>query len=298
MMPSVGLIKTVLRETFTRERSPRVPEPDLVMDNLDNVDAYDDAGADNAPMTPVYLFHAANICEVIKPGDTVVDLACGPANQLCLVASMNPDINFIGVDLSEPMLDKARARVARMGLQNVTFRRGDITRLDMFADQSVDAVVSTMALHHLPTFDMLCQTYAEVARILKPGGGVYMVDFGHLKSERSIAYFGNQYAHRQHHLFTLDYINSLRAAFSPEEFEQAVAPLKGRAQLYKTWGLPFMLALKSPVRRHSAPAVASALEQRKRGLETTFKNDLGDLISHFGRKGMNCSLLGPAPGKH
>ncbi len=73
----------------------------------------------------------------------------------------------------------------------------------MFADASVDAVVSTMSLHHLPTVERLCQTYREVARILKPGGGIYMVDFGHLKSRRSIEYFGHQHAHRQPALFTL-----------------------------------------------------------------------------------------------
>lgn len=290
-MPNAQLLGTVVREIFSREKSPRLTEPDLVMDDPDNVAAYVEAGREHAVMAPVYLFHCANICEVIRPGDTVVDLACGPANQLAMVARLNPDIRFIGVDLSEPMLENARALVASMQLKNVEFRHGDITDLGSFADASVDAVMSTMALHHLPTVNMLCQTYAEVARILKPDGGVYMVDFGHLKAERSINYFAYQYADRQPALFTEDYYNSLRAAFYPEDFRQAVKPLAGRARLYSTGLLKFMMALKSAPRRGEAPELKAQLATLKRNLPEWHKADIADLIRHFRMGGMSCSLL-------
>jgi ubiquinone/menaquinone biosynthesis C-methylase UbiE len=280
-----------MREMLTRERSQRVTEPDLVMDDPENVAAYVEAGREHAVMAPVYLFHCANICEVIRPGDTVVDLACGPANQLAMVARLNPETKFIGVDLSAPMLERARELIERQGLTNVEFRHGDITDLSFFADRSVDAVMSTMALHHLPTFDMLRRTYAEVARILKPGGGVYMVDFGHLKSKRSIDYFAYQYADRQPALFTEDYFNSLHAAFYPEEFREAVKPLEGRARLYSTGGLKFMMALKSEARRGSAPELAAELERLKKNLPEWHKADIADLIRHFRMGGMTCSLL-------
>jgi SAM-dependent methyltransferase len=279
---------------LTRERSERVTEPDLVMDDPENVAAYVEAGREHAVMAPVYLFHCANICEVIRPGDTVVDLACGPANQLAMVARLNPETKFIGVDLSEPMLERARELIERQGLKNVEFRHGDITDLSFFADRSIDAVMSTMALHHLPTFDLLCRTYAEVARILKQGGGVYMVDFGHLKSKRSIDYFAYQYADRQPALFTEDYYNSLHAAFYPEEFRKAVQPLDGRARLYSTIGLPFMMALKSAPRRSAGQAreLAAQLAHMKKNLPEWHKADYADLIRHFRLNGMTCSLIG------
>ncbi|MEV4783200.1 class I SAM-dependent methyltransferase [Burkholderia sp. LMU1-1-1.1] len=294
-MPSPGLVATVVREFFSRQRMPRVPEPRLVMDDEESVKAYTAAGGENGVMAPVYLFHGANISEVIRPGDTVVDLACGPANQLGLVARINPDTKFIGIDLSDEMRERAEALVLRQGLRNVTIEHGDITDLSRFADASVDAVMSTMALHHLPTEGHLARTYAEVARILKPGGGVYMADFGHLKSVRSIDYFADQYKDRQHHLFTLDYRNSLHAAFYPDDFAAAVRPLAGRATLYTTFGLPFMVALKSAPRRGDDPALAATLEQMKRDLPPHHKGDLGDLIRHFAVKGMTCAPLGRAP---
>lgn len=291
-MPSAGLVQTVVRELITRERSPRVTEPDLVMDDPENVAAYVEAGREHAVMAPVYLFHCANICEVIRPGDTVVDLACGPANQLAMVARLNPETTFIGVDLSLPMLEQAQELITRQGLKNVSFRHGDITNLSMFGDASIDAVVSTMALHHLPDVDCLTRTYAEVARILKPDGGIYMVDFGHLKAQRSIDYFANQYADRQPRLFTLDYLNSLHAAFYPDDFRKAAQSLATRARVYSTIALPFMVALKSATRRGDDPALRTRLAQMKRELPEWHHADIADLVRHFKMGGMRCDLLG------
>lgn len=291
-MPSPGLVQSVLRELLTFERSPRKPEPRLVMDNEEHVEAYDEAGREHGVMAPVYLFHCANICEVIRPGDTVVDLACGPANQLAMVARLNPETRFIGVDLSEEMRKKANGLIARQGLNNVTIREGNITDLSMFASGSIDAVMSTMALHHLPDVAALASTYAEVARILAPDAGIYMVDFGHLKAKRSIDYFANQYADRQPEPFTVDYFNSLHAAFYLHDFRKAAQPLLNRARLYATIALPFMVALKSPARRGADPALVAKLADMKQALPEWHHADFADLIRHFRLGGMTCKLLG------
>ena len=99
-------------------------------------------------------------------------------------SKLNPDSRFVGVDLSEPMLARARDNLARERLANIELRHGDISNLINVPDHSASVVISTMALHHLPTLRHLQATFAEIARILKPNGGLYLVDFGHLKSER------------------------------------------------------------------------------------------------------------------
>lgn len=104
------------------------------MDDPEKVTAYTRAGRIDGVMAPVYLHHCIHICEVIRPGDVAVDLACGPATQLAQVARLNPDVRFIGVDLSEPMLERARAHVAELQLKNVEFRLGDISLLEGFSD--------------------------------------------------------------------------------------------------------------------------------------------------------------------
>lgn len=290
-MPSPAVVISVLRELVTRGCSPRIPEPGLVMDDLQQVAAYVEAGREHAVMAPVYLFHGANMCEVIRPGDTVLDLACGPANQLAMVARLNPDVHFIGLDLSIPMLQQAEELITRQGLDNVNLRQGDITDLSAFANTSIDVVVSTMALHHLPDVPALARTYAEVARVLKPGGGIYMVDFGHLKSKRNIDYFANQHANRQPVLFTLDYLNSLHAAFYLEDIRRAAQPLLGQARLYSTFLMPFMVALKSPPRRSYDAELSAKLINMKQSLPSWHQADFADLSTFFRMGKLSCALL-------
>lgn len=291
-MPSAAVLRVAVRELTTRERSARQTEPDLVMEDPDQVADYVRAGLEGGVLAPVYLFHCANICEVIRPGDRVLDLACGPANQLAMVARLNPEIQFVGADLSETMLERASVLIREQGLTNITLCHTDISDLAEFADSSFDAVISTMALHHLPSTEILEQTFGEVTRVLKAGGGVYMVDFGHLKSDRSIAYFANQYKDRQPEIFAVDYLNSLRAAFSVADFRRAARLLNGRAKVYSTFLFPFMVAIKSAPRGdRAASRVPQRLVALKSQLPAWHQVDLADLQTFFRLGGLSCQYL-------
>lgn len=292
-MPSLSVIKTLIREITTNERSPRIIEPDLVMDDPEKVAAYTRAGREDGVMAPVYLFHCAQICEVIRPGDKVLDMGCGPATQLALVARLNPDTQFIGVDLSSDMLDKARSLISEQALRNVEFRTEDITNLASFSNRSVDAVISTVALHHLPDLATLEKCFSEIRRVLKPRGGLYLVDFGHLKSEKSINYFAYQYADRQPELFTLDYLYSLKAAFALEDFKRLTDTFFDKqARLYSTFLMPFMVAVKhKPDGIVVRQVVIDQLRQIKANLPDYHKKDLSDLRTFFRMGGLQSSLL-------
>ena len=293
-MPSLPVLQPLARELVRRERSPRRTEPDLVMDDPEKVAAYTRAGREDGVMAPDYLFPCAQVCEVIRPGDTVVDLGCGPATQLAMVARLNPDVRFVGVDLSEEMLERARAYGAEQGLGNVAFQQADVTDLGFLGDASVDAVFSTVALHHLPDVDHLERTFAEVARVLRPGGGLYLVDFGHLKSEKSIEYFAYQYSDRQPELFTLDYLYSLRAAFPLADFQRLTdRHLAGRARVYSTFLMPFMVVVKSPPRAGEVPqGVRAGLAALREALPSYHRTDLQDLRTFFRLGGLASPLLG------
>lgn len=277
-----GIFGTLVRELITSERSPRIPEPDLVMDDPNKVTAFVQAGREAKVIAPTYLFHCAHISEVIRPGETVVDLACGPATQLGMVARLNPDSRFIGVDLSKEMLGHAQDYIKELGLTNVELRTGDITDLHLFGNDTVDAVVSTLSLHHLPTLEHLESTFSEIARILKPGGGVYLSDFTHLKSEKSMAHFAFQHQEQQSELFTTDYLNSLRAAFYRADFERLTQKyLADWAQVYATFPLPLMMAIKSAPRRSIVPTLQQVFIEMRQALPTPQQSDLRNLSSLF-----------------
>ncbi|MDO9284506.1 MAG: class I SAM-dependent methyltransferase [Aquabacterium sp.] len=238
----------VLELAARRYEYDRVPEPDLVMDNPDNVREYRDAGLATGNGSSVYLYNLLLLSGAIKPKSTVVDLACGPANLLVELAIMHPDAEFIGVDLSAEMLACATELKTNAGVRNVRFVCGDITKLDMFADRSADIVMSTLSIHHLPEKSMLAKCFGEIARIVRPGGHVHLMDFASLKREATARYFVHERTRGLGAFLTRDYENSLRAAFRLEDFAALLPILQSAApetQLRTTFGVPFMVALTS-----------------------------------------------------
>lgn len=285
-MPNPALIPTFLRECLVSRTLPREPEPDLVMDDPDQVAAYVEAGLIDGVMAAAYLFHSARISQVIQGCQTVLDLGCGPATQLAQIAQFNPEVRFTGLDLSSNMLTDAKRHVEALGLENVTLRQGDITRLDAFDDNSLDAVISTMALHHLPTLEHLDKCFAEILRVLKPGGALYLTDFGRLKSLHSVIFFAYMNSRHQPHLFSLDYERSLRAAFLKEDFVSLAAKYFPPAvQVESTFKVPFLVIVKTADR--SLPVdLCQRIAALRASLKPRYRRDLNDLRTFFSLGGL------------
>ena len=111
----------------------------------------------------------------LQPGETVLDVGCG-TGTLALVARqrVGPTGRVSGIDPSAQLLARARRKATRRGLE-INFQPGVIEQLP-FPDQSFDVVLSTLMMHHLPD-DLKRQGLAEIARVLKPGGRLLVVDF-------------------------------------------------------------------------------------------------------------------------
>jgi demethylmenaquinone methyltransferase/2-methoxy-6-polyprenyl-1,4-benzoquinol methylase len=105
-----------------------------------------------------------------SPSPSCADLACGTGDVAFLLAEKYPGGSVVGLDLAEPMLEMARMR-NRHG--NVRFARGDMCETT-FADESFDIVTGSYALRNAPD---LGRVFAEIRRILKPGGVAAFLDF-------------------------------------------------------------------------------------------------------------------------
>lgn len=244
---SAAVIFHLLCERVSWRRQSRVPEPDLVMDSPEQALSFADAGDAGGALRFLYLYNALHISTILRPGDRVLDLGCGPAHQLAQIARFNPDVSFLGVDASATMLECAHHTVEHAGLSNVELMQADMTRLQGLESGSVDCVISTMTLHHLPDCAALGDTMGEIRRVLKPQGRVYLVDFGRLKLRSTQRFFADDL--RQPLQFTDDYFNSLRAAFSVEEMESEVSRLGGELQKHTTVLAPFMMVFRSAFQR-------------------------------------------------
>ena len=111
----------------------------------------------------------------IKPGDKVLDVACGTGNlTLTAQSQAGPSGKVYGIDAAPEMIEVAKKKASRAGL-DVVFEVGLIERL-AFQDATFDVVISRLAIHHLPD-DLKRTGFAEILRVLKPGGHVLLADF-------------------------------------------------------------------------------------------------------------------------
>lgn len=101
-----------------------------------------------------------------KPS-AILDVATGTGDfAIQLNDSLHPQ-HITGIDLSQGMLDEARRKIKEKGLEDViTFRQDDCMALHM-DDASVDAVTVAFGVRN---FEHLQQGYQEMARVLKAGG--------------------------------------------------------------------------------------------------------------------------------
>lgn len=117
---------------------------------------------------------AADIREALAlSGDAVVwEIGTGTGEcALALAASVG---NVYASDVSPTMLDYARHKAAQRGIRNVSFESGGF--LSGFRPhQPVDAVVTQLALHHLPDF-WKSRALAAMAGSLRPHGRLYLRD--------------------------------------------------------------------------------------------------------------------------
>lgn len=102
----------------------------------------------------------------------VLEIAVGTGLNLPLYG---PEVtSVLGIDLSDKMLDLARARIDNEQLTRTTVRRGDAQALDL-PDSSIDTVVSTLTFCTIP--DPL-RASREAFRVLVPGGRFVLAEHG------------------------------------------------------------------------------------------------------------------------
>ena len=102
----------------------------------------------------------------LKPGNSFLDLACGPGIYVRPLAKSIPDATFIGLDLSLPMLNYMSRKIMAENINNIILIHANAMDLP-FPDDEFNAVNCFGAIH---LFSDLDQVFREIYRVLKKGG--------------------------------------------------------------------------------------------------------------------------------
>ncbi|MAG94091.1 MAG: methyltransferase type 11 [Planctomycetaceae bacterium] len=167
-----GVVERFSETALTPERMKVFP---LGPENAKSL-GYDPEEIDGLPASA-----AESFCGVGNPlglgqlqaGQTVLDLGSGAGLDSILAARrVGPGGKVVGVDMTEPMIAKARHNAKALKLQNVEFLQTNVDSLP-FDDESVDVATSNGVFNLCPDKP---KVLAEVFRVLRPGGRLQMAD--------------------------------------------------------------------------------------------------------------------------
>lgn len=122
------------------------------------------------------------------PGDKVLDVGCGRGLLLIGAAKRVLQGKVVGVDTwsnmdqfgNSPEVTLGNARVEGV-LERVRVQHGDMRQLE-FENESFDVVLSSLAIHNVASHEDRVEAVREIARVLKPGGRVGIIDIANTKS--------------------------------------------------------------------------------------------------------------------
>ncbi len=106
----------------------------------------------------------------------ILDVGCGAGNNTLKLLQMINPLDCDMVDLSRPMLERARQRIAAVNSGEVRLFQEDI-RIVNLPEGHYDIILAAMVLHHLRETQDWEDTFRKLYRLTAPGGSIWIADF-------------------------------------------------------------------------------------------------------------------------
>lgn len=127
----------------------------------------------DAPLAMELVTQAAIACT--PKARTVLDIGCGAGNNTLKLLQLNSSLDCDLLDLSQPMLDRARSRVEKATTGSVTTYKGDFRTLELRRG-GYDIILAAAVLHHLRDDEDWKTSFQKIYDLTSPGGSVWITD--------------------------------------------------------------------------------------------------------------------------
>lgn len=195
----------------------RIPEQEAIVD-ADQIEEY--IRLSEKLMQYVYQEVVDRATKLAPIAGRVLDVGTGFGMLAMTLARKNSDVEIVGLDVSEKMIEAGKALVKKRGLSNrISFENADAKKMP-FPDGFFDAVISYGSLHHWMGPE---QVFDEINRVRKSTGTVYIAD---LRRDQPriplwLLYFFLRL--RAGPRQAREMISSVNAAYTPSEIEDMLA---------------------------------------------------------------------------
>lgn len=146
--------------------------PDLKKHFNQEAEAFDKQVLKNIPKYPEMLTALINAIPDNKETPKILDLGCGTGNITQKIMEKFPNAQVTCLDLSENMIEIAKNKLS--SYENIEYIIGDFTKTEM--TEKYDAIVSSLALHHIPNDKEKQDMYKAIYEALNINGVFYNAD--------------------------------------------------------------------------------------------------------------------------
>ena len=123
----------------------------------------------------------------------ILDIGCGAGNNTIKLSHYVSPFDCDLVDLSLPMLERARKRISEVNIGNIRIYQGDFRVIDL-PDQGYDAILAAAVLHPLRDDQDWESTFRKIYRLTAPGGSAWITDLVSHETEPVQSLMWNRYA--------------------------------------------------------------------------------------------------------